>query len=225
MIGKLENENPLYPPFSILLSLFIVIYGLVIAPNNNAYIFLVGVYLLFFLNGYYKACIVIIIPFILSVVLFAGITYLITKDFKATYAHIFRLGAVFVAAIPGIGLPSIALTRSLTELRFPRAIVLGIMIVFNFFPLLRKEIKQIKQAMKTRGAGNIFNPRIFYRAFLIPLTIRLVNISDLLAISTVTRGFTFSHKNHTVYKKSSRRANDYLTILFVGLLGYLVFII
>lgn len=67
--------------------------------------------------------------------------------------------------------------------------------------------------MKTRGAGSILNPKIFYRAFLIPLVTRIVDISDILALSIETRGFTLGKTMCTVYKKEYINVFDVLFIL------------
>lgn len=94
-------------------------------------------------------------------------------------------------------------------------LTLGMMITLTFFPLLGGEVKQVREAMKTRGAGSFFSPQIFYRAFLIPLVIRLVNISDTLALSVETRGFTKDADACSVYKTVTLRATDIVFLLAV----------
>ena len=37
----------------------------------------------------------------------------------------------------------------------------------ELFPLLGDEVRKVREAMKTRGAGSLLSPGIFYRAFLI----------------------------------------------------------
>ena len=98
------------------------------------------------------------------------------------------------------------------------------MITLSFFPLLRDEVRQVREAMKTRGAGSILSPKIFYRAFLIPLVTRLVNISDTLALSVETRGFTTgSAATYTVYRTVSVGARDIgFAVIFVLCTGMAV---
>ena len=67
--------------------------------------------------------------------------------------------------------------------------------------------------MKTRGAGSILNPKIFYRAFLVPFVMRLVNISDTLSLSVETRGFSLEKVPYTVYKKEKICISDIIFIL------------
>ena len=67
--------------------------------------------------------------------------------------------------------------------------------------------------MKTRGAGSVLNPKILYRAFLIPLVMRLVNISDTLALSVETRGFTLGGSLYSIYKKEFPAVSDVLFVI------------
>ena len=83
----------------------------------------------------------------------------------------------------------------------------------SFVPVLKGEIKRVREAMKTRGAGSILNPKIFYRAFLIPLVTRLVDISDTLALSIETRGFTLGKSKYTVYEREVINFMDVLYLL------------
>ena len=114
------------------------------------------------------------------------------------------------------------MTRNLSQLHMPRGITLGMLITMSFIPVLRGEIKRVREAMKTRGAGSILNPKIFYRAFLIPLVTRLVDISDTLALSIETRGFTLGKCKYTVYKKEVVNVFDVLYLL--GLIAGVVLV-
>ena len=78
-------------------------------------------------------------------------------------------------------------------------------------------VRMVREAMKTRGAGSILNPKILYRAFLVPLVMRLVNISDTLALSVETRGFALGKAPYSIYKRESVVLSDILFAL--GILG------
>lgn len=213
---NLKAKNFIYPLISILSSVAILVIGLLLAKSIKAYYFLGGVWLLMLCFGYYKSCFAVIPVAVIMTAIFCALTYAISKDTSATMSAGARILAVCVAVIPGMALPPWALVSNLSALRVPRMVTLGMMIALSFFPLLRKETKQIKEAMRTRGAGSILNPKIFYRAFLIPLVIRLVNISDTLALSVETRGFDVQGKDYTIYKKVKFRALDALFLcLFV----------
>ena len=63
----------------------------------------------------------------------------------------------------------------------------------------------------------MLNFRILYRAFLVPLVMRLVNISDTLALSVETRGFALGKVQYTIYKRESFALSDLVFVL--GLLA------
>lgn len=214
----IKNKKGIYPLLSILTSIVILVVGLLMAKTTKGLYYLGGIWLLFLLFGYYKACLAII-PFscVMSGI-FCLATYAISKDTNATLSALGRILAVCVAVIPGLGLEPSKLVSNLSALKAPRVLTLGMMIALSFFPLLVKETKKIREAMKTRGAGSILNPKIFYRAFLLPLVVRLVNISDTLSLSVETRGFEVGDKNFSVYKKVKIKWTDFVfAILFLAI--------
>ena len=217
-MGEIKAKNPVYPLLGILAGVTVLIFGLITAKTVAASFYLAGVWLLFLAFGYWKSCLAVI-PFAAATcVVFCGITYALSEVAVSTCAAANRILAVCVAVIPGLALEPALAVRNLTQLRAPRMITLGMMIALGFFPLLRQETKRIREAMKTRGAGNVLKPSIFYRAFLVPLVVRLVNISDILALSVETRGFNAEEKNYTVYKEVSFGVRDaaFALILAVG---------
>ena len=218
MSEKLQVKHPVYPLIGLLASVLIIIFGLITAKNVVCIWFLCGMWLVFLLFGYWRACLAVIPVAALMCAVLAGITFAISRDTTATYAAINRILAVCVAIIPGLALSPIMLVRNFSALKIPRMITLGMMITLTFFPLLSGEVRQVREAMKTRGAGSFFSPQIFYRAFLIPLVMRLVNISDTLALSVETRGFSDGAKDCTVYKTIKLRAVDilFLAVVLIG---------
>lgn len=212
-MGGLKVKDPIYPLLGIASSVVVLVTGLVTAKSTASSVYLCGVWLTFLIFGYRKSCLAVLPFAAVTCGIFAAITYALSKDAVTTYAAVNRILAVCVAVIPGLGLEPSALVRNLSGLRAPRIVTLGMMIALGFFPLLRVETKRIREAMTTRGAGNVFRPAIFYRAFLVPLAVRLVNISDTLALSVETRGFDTSDKNYTVYKDVKFRIRDALFAL------------
>lgn len=218
------KESKIHPILGIILSIAITIFGLVRSYDFNTLYFLLGVYLLFIIFGMYKQALMIIPFSVITIIIFSGLTYLINRNLNSTYAMTNRLLALSIAIIPGMSIRAVDLTRCLNQLCVPRSITLGMMICLSFIPLLNSEIKQIKEAMKTRGVESIFNPKVFYRAFLIPLTMRLVNISDTLALSVETRGFSMGAKDYTIYKRVYLCLTDFIIVGLV-IAGALVVVI
>ena len=196
MSEKLYVKHPLFPMAGIAVSVFTFAFGLAMAKSPGVFFFLGGMWLLLALFGYLRPGI------------FCALTYAISRDAAQTSAAAARMLALCVAAIPGLGLAPVCLVRGFSCMRLPRVLTLAMLITFTFFPLLRAEVRQTREAMRTRGAGGLLNPAILYRAFLIPLMVRLVNLSDTLALSVETRGFTTYPAPYTVYRPVYLQAKD-----------------
>lgn len=210
----LKYKKNFYPLFAVLSALLIMVFGLVSARSINGSYFLIGALAWLIIFGCYKQCLKVLPMFIVFGGFFALIAYLTSdKNPVSALAMANRFGAVFLAIVPGMSIQAVAMTRNLSALHTPRGITLSMLIVMSFIPVLTTEIKRVREAMKTRGAGSLLNPKIFYRALLIPLVTRLVDISDTLALSIETRGFTLEKGNYTVYKKENINIYDVLYLL------------
>lgn len=207
-------KSNLYPLFAIASALLIMVFGLVTARSVACSYFLLGALAWLFVFGCYKQCLKALPAFIIVGGIFSLIAYYAAnKDLSAALAMANRFGAVFLAMVAGMSIQAVAMTRNLSQLHTPRGVTLGMLITMSFVPVLKGEIKRVREAMKTRGAGSILNPKIFYRAFLIPLVTRLVDISDTLALSIETRGFTLGKSKYTVYEREVINFMDVLYLL------------
>lgn len=215
MSEKLLAKHPIYPLIGLFSSVLIMVIGLITAKRVSCIFFLGGMWLVMLCFGYWRACFAVIPVGIILCGILAGITYLVSGDLQATLAAVNRILAVCIAVIPGISLSPIVLVRNFSAVKLPRMLTLGMMITLTFFPLLAREVRQVREAMKTRGAGSSLNPQVFYRAFLIPLIMRLVNISDTLSLSVETRGFDKDSKDYSVYKTVKLSVVDIIFLLLV----------
>ena len=211
----LIKRNPIYPLFTLLSAIIVLVYGMVMSKEINTLYFFLGVTIIYLLFGYYKAVLVSLPIIAILLLIFSGLTYIYTKDNMMVVDATNRVLAIFVACIPSLSLSPFMFTKNLETLKLNRTLTLGMLITVSFFPLLGNEIKRVKNAMKTRGAGSIINPQIFYRAFFLPLIIRLINISDTLAMSVETRGFSMSNKGVTLYKKVVPHWYDFIYLLLI----------
>lgn len=216
---KFNAKKPLYPILGLLVSTATLVYGLVFSTLDNIMYFYIALFVLYIFIGYYKAFFVVIPLFVVMGGLFAGLTHIALHDYAKTLQAVYRALAVCFATIPGISISTTLLMRGLKQAKLPAPLVLGFMISLNFFTLLSAEMKQIREAMKTRGVSGFFNIKVFYRAFLVPLVIRIVGISDTLSVSIETRGFSTSNKNVTVYNKVKLGFKDFtFVLLFVSIM-------
>lgn len=207
-MGFFRYKLKLNPLVAFVCALFLVVFGLVTARYPHCGYYLAAVYVWLFLFGCYKSCLKVLPLFLVIAGIIFGIAYGAFGDLEFAVAMSNRFGAIFLAAAIGMSLEYVAVTRALSQIHTPRSITLGMLIATSFAPVLRAEIRRVREAMKTRGAGSVFNPKIFYRAFLVPLVMRLVSISDTLALSVETRGFALGKVKYTVYKKETVTLSD-----------------
>ena len=216
--------SSLYPLIALIGGLIIVIFSLIYANNIKCSYFLIGAYLLIFCFINYKTCLKSLIYFGILGGIFFLITYLISNSVTQGIYMLNRIGAFIVGMLPGISVGADRLTRNLSQIKAPRSLTLGMLIVFSFMPILKEESKRVREGMKARGSYSLFNPRIFYRAFLIPFITQVVDISDTLSLSIETRAFDLHDKNYSVYKKEYLRFANLLFILII-ILGVVLTVI
>lgn len=207
------SKRQIHPLVGILLSISITIYALLFAKSFNTLYVLLGIYLLFILLGFYKAALRVMPLSIVIIGIFALLTFLVSKSLESFYPLLNRLLGLMVAIIPGMNIRRSDLTRCLNQMHVPKAISLGMLIALSFIPLLRCEIRKIKEAIKIRGISK-FNLSLFYRAFLVPLATRISNISDTLTLSLEGRGFKMNTKS-SIYKKVKIKGLDLILIIFI----------
>lgn len=209
----LSFRGSLYPLVAIPGALFIIIFGLITARSYACSYFLCGLLVWLCIFGCWKSCLKMLIPIIIFGGIFAGITYASSGgNVLSTVAMINRFGALFLGIAVSMSVQAVQMTRALSQIHTPRALTLGMLISMSFVPMLKGEVRRVREAMKTRGADSVLNPKIFYRAFLVPFVMRLVNISDTLALSVETRGFALGGSPYSIYKKQYPVLSDVLFI-------------
>lgn len=226
MIQSLQVKKPLYPLVCILSSLAIAIAGLIMVKGNMTPFLLLFLCVLDCCFGLYRATIKCLLIFIPVSAVFGLFTYLFNWNLLEAVQMAERVLLLAVAAIPAVCMPPINLIRCLTKLHCPRMITLGMLIVIRFIPVLRAEVSRIREAMKTRGVNaSLWNFSCFYRALLIPLMMRLINISDTLSMSLETRGFELGKAQSTIYREVRFRPRDavYSALVAAMMIGTVVF--
>lgn len=226
MVESLHVKRPLYPLLSIIASLAIVVEGLLVAKSIRILYLILGLYVLNILFGYGKVlvkCTVIFVPISFIV---GGLSGLTAGSGIVSLQTAGRIFIVAISAVTMIATPPIALTRNLTMLKFPRVLTLGMLVTIRFVPILVSESKQILEAMKTRGVNTKwYNLSCLYRSFLIPFIMRIVNMSDIMALSMETRGFDLSVKSTSVYKEIHFTLRDGIyTVLLISIMVLVLYL-
>ena len=118
----MASKSKIHPIIGIILAIYIMIFSLVRSYDFNTLYFLLAIYALFIIFGMYKQALMVIFFSAITILIFAGLTYLINKNIESTYAMANRLLGLSIAIIPGMSISSVDLTRSLNQLRVPRSI-------------------------------------------------------------------------------------------------------
>jgi energy-coupling factor transport system permease protein len=205
---KLQVPNPVYPPLCFLFSVVALCGGLLNAKQEHFGCLLAAVCLVYPFFGYGRVllkCLAVFIPLSAAV---AMLSWLAARDGTAAAQMAGRVLLLGLCAVPLISMPPICLTRCLTQARCPRVLTLGMLVAIRFVPVLMGEMKRILEAMKTRGVRLTLNPSVFYRAFLVPLIMRLIGISEILSLSIETRGFSLSESTASIYRPVRFTARD-----------------
>lgn len=213
----------IYPLIGIFVGLIVVVFSLIYAKNIECSYFLIGAFSFFLFFIDIRKCLKALALFVILGGIFFLIIYFVTDSYMQGIYMVNRIGAFIIGMLPSVSLGPDRLANNLSELKAPRSLTIGMLIAFSFLPILKEEIKRVKEAMKTRGSYSIINPKIFYRAFLIPFVTRIVDISDTLSLSIETRGFDLKSKDYTTYKGEIFRISD--VILAFGIIALLVLVI
>ncbi|MDR2106703.1 MAG: energy-coupling factor transporter transmembrane protein EcfT [Coriobacteriales bacterium] len=195
---RLYVARPLYPLATIAFSLIVFVTGLLIARLWLFLPWLVALCVLYVCFGYAAVvlrCLAIFVP--LGLVC-GAVAWLVFGDVAAVWQNSGRVVLLGLCAVPLISTPPSVLTRALGALNCPRIIVLGVLVAVRFIPVLLREMRQIAEAMRTRGVRLVSGASL-YRAFLIPLITRIVNISETLSLSLETRGFDLAVRQTSVF--------------------------
>ena len=215
------SDKKIHPLVVMASCLNISIVGLVTAKSPVCTIFAGAVFLWLVIFGYAKYCIMVLPAFVLMAGTFFLINYAISGSMELGFDMANRFLVICIAIVPGIELSPARMTRSLSSVHAPRAVTLGMLIAMTFTPKLKEEVHRVREAMRTRGAGSLLSPVTFYRALVVPFIMRLVGISDTLALSVDTRGFSMAKgAKYTIYKRERVGMRD--IIFMLGLIALVV---
>ncbi len=223
---RLYSKKPIYPLISLLSSLAIFCIGLLVSKSLGI-VYLLGALTVIYIAFGYSLVLFRAIPLFLLIGTVIGAGAVLTSgNHMAGVQTLGRILLLAYSSVVMVALPPVSLTRNLAELRVPRILTLGMLITIRFVPLLVSETKQITEAMKTRGGRvRIYHLPYLYRAFLIPFLMRIISISDLMAVSIETRGFSLSDASYSVYKRVrfAKRDGVFALSILAILTGVLIY--
>lgn len=220
---KSKLNSSLHPLISILISVSVLTSGLFMHINNQILFYIILITIFTILAGNSSAFLKVLLYFFPIGIITALLSLIITSDHSQSIMTLFRFSIIGLSVTFTFKMDPTELSRALNQIGCPRKISLAILVVYSFIPVLRKEIGRIKEAMKVRGV-NWRNPVNYYRVLFLPLIIRIIEISDTLALSIETRAFSAPRKA-TNYKKVYFRKKDVLILALIILATMLSFIL
>jgi energy-coupling factor transport system permease protein len=221
-----QVKKPLYPLSCLVASLIILFGGLILSKEPLFAVYLAALCLLHLPFGYGRVLARVLPLMLLLGALTGSLTGLINTSFLNGLLTTGRIMLLGLSALTLLALPPIQLTRCLTQLHVPRILTLGMLVTVRFVPVLLLESRRVLEAMRTRGVSAVaFRPAAFYRAFFIPLLMRIINIADILSLSLETRGFDLNEKKATVWRPVRFTMRDALFPVAVTVLTLAAFIV
>ena len=103
-----------------------------------------------------------------------------------------NLSAVLLVGWDLITTPPGELASFLSRICMPTAVILGLLVMFRFFPTMKAEFKCVVRSMRNRGLTSpsqmLLHPAASCEYVLVPLLLRCLQIADQLSVSAVARG-------------------------------------
>ena len=124
-------------------------------------------------------CFYLLLALLLYGIRFHGLHMPIFSEF---YVLMFwNLSPIFLVSWDLITTPPGMLSAFLSRLRMPTSFILGLLVVFRFFPTMRTELKGVGRSM-------LAHPVQSMEYVLVPFLLRVLQLADQLSVSAVARG-------------------------------------
>jgi energy-coupling factor transport system permease protein len=142
---------------------------------------------------------------LVSLLLFLNIRHHIhIKFISEFYVYTFWfLTPVFITAWDIISEPPGNMSAFLSRRRAPSGLVLGMLVIFRFFPTMKAALRSLWESLRNRGlfrASQILcHPLTTLEYIMVPLLLRCLQIADQLAASAVSRGIEAPVKRESYY--------------------------
>ena len=127
---------------------------------------------------------------LLYLIRYQGLHMVVFSEF---YVLMFwNLSPVFLVGWDLITTPPGELAAFLSRIHMPTAVILGLLVLFRFFPTMKAELKGVGRSMRNRGltapARLLTHPAASCEYVLVPMLLRCLQLADQLSVSAVARG-------------------------------------
>jgi energy-coupling factor transport system permease protein len=147
---------------------------------------------------------------LVSLLLFLNIRHNIRIKFISEfYVYTFwLLTPVFVTAWDIISEPPGNMSAFLSRLRAPSGFVLGMLVIFRFFPTMKAAFRSLRESMRNRGLFGaphmLRHPLTTLEYILVPMLLGCLQTADHLAASAVSRGIEAPVKRESYYDQKMK---------------------
>ena len=162
---------------------------------------------------------------LLMLIRYQGLRMIVFSEFYVLM--FFNLMPVFLVSWDLVTTPPGELSSFLSALRTPTPVILGVLVLFRFFPTMKAELSGIHQSMRNRGLtalGQILrHPAATFEYVLVPLLLRCLQVADQLSVSAVARGAETPEKRGSYFSKPMNvHGYVWIGLWIVGTTGILV---
>ncbi|MCD2491583.1 energy-coupling factor transporter transmembrane protein EcfT [Lacrimispora sp. NSJ-141] len=144
-----------------------------------------------------------LLTLLLYLIQYHGLHMVVFSEF---YVLMFwNLSAVFIVGFDLITTPPGELAAFLSRIHTPTPVILGLLVMFRFFPTMKAEFKSVGRSMRNRGltapAWLLLHPVSSCEYVLVPMLLRCLQIADQLSVSAVARGAEHPGRRGSYYEK------------------------
>ena len=165
----------------------------------------------------------LVLVLLLYLIRFHGLHMVVFSEFYVLMFY--NLMPIFLAAWNLITTPPGQLSAALSKIHIPTPAILGLLVVFRFFPTMKAELKGVRQSMKNRrltGPVQVLrHPAV--TCVLVPLLLRCLQTADQLSVSAIARGAQAPGVRGSYYARKMHAA-DFLW-LGIWTIGTILFFI
>ncbi len=162
-----------------------------------------------------------VLTFLLYLIRFQGFQMVLFSEF---YVLMFwNIFPVFLVGWDLLTTPPGELALFLSKIRMPAPFILGLLVMFRFFPTMKTELKSVVLSMKNRGltapSQLLWHPLSSCEYVLVPCLLRCIQIADQLSISAVARGAEYPGSRGSYYGKNFDASDAAFTVLWTAVTG------
>ena len=166
-----------------------------------------------------------ILALLLYLIRYHGLHMVVFSEF---YVLMFwNLTPVFLVSWDLITTPPGELAAFLSRIHTPSPVILGLLVMFRFFPTMKSELRSVWLSMRNRGLTTPIqlagHPAASCEYVLVPLLLRCLQIADQLSVSAVARGAERPGKRGSYYGKRSDALDGICLALWTGATAVFLF--